>query len=46
MRFYCAGGDADVLQRNVTTMLDHVTTFIDFDTFRNATMSEWIIKSL
>jgi hypothetical protein len=46
MRFYCADGDAELLQRNVTTMLDHVTTFIDFDTFRNYTLSEWIIKSL
>jgi hypothetical protein len=46
MRFYCANGDAVLLQRNVTTMLDHVTTFIDFDTFRNYTLSEWIIKSL
>jgi hypothetical protein len=45
MRFYCANGDAELLQRNVTTMIEHVTTFIDFDTFRNLTLSEWIIKS-
>lgn len=45
MRFYCADGDPERLQRNITTMLEHVSTFIDFDTFRNLTMSEWIVKS-
>lgn len=46
MRFYCGNGDAELLQRNITTMLEHVGTFIDFDTFRNYTMSEWILRSL
>jgi hypothetical protein len=46
MRFYCGDGDPERLQRNITTMLEHVGTFIDFDTFRNYTMSEWTLRSL
>lgn len=46
MRFYCADGDPDTMQRNLTTMLEHVSAFIDFDTMRNLTLSEWIVSSL
>lgn len=45
MRFYCGDGDPDLMQRNIATMLEHVSRFIDFDTFRNYTMSEWILRS-
>jgi hypothetical protein len=45
MRFYCANGNIDTLHRNLGTMLEHVTTFIDLDRLRNLTMSEWILRS-
>ena len=45
MRFYCADGDEQTLHRNLSTMLEHVTAFIDLDRMRNLTMSEWILRS-
>lgn len=46
MLFYCSGGDPEVMNKNITTMLDHVTKLTDLSTLRSMTMSEWIIKSL
>jgi len=45
MRFYCAEGDEQRLQEHLKTMLDHVTAFLDFDTMRVHTLSEWILRS-
>jgi hypothetical protein len=45
MRFYCAGDDPDVLQANVTTMLEHVTRIMDVEHLVSLTMSEWILAS-
>jgi hypothetical protein len=46
MLFFCANGDADTLTKNITTMMEHVGTFIPMDQMRNYPMSEWILKSL
>ena len=46
MLFYCADGSEATMKANVTTMIEHVSQFIDFDTFRNLTLSEYIVKSL
>lgn len=45
MRFYRADGDPDVLQRNLSTMLDHVTHLMDLDRLRVHTMSEYLVRS-
>jgi hypothetical protein len=45
MLFYCADGDPDVMNAHVTQMIDEITAFIDLDTMRSVTMSEWILKS-
>ena len=44
--FFCADGDVDLLNENVTTMLEHGEKLFSFDTMRSLTMSEWIIKTL
>ncbi len=46
MKFYCANGSAETMNANINTMMEHVGTFIDFDSFRNLTLSEWILKSV
>lgn len=46
MRFYRGAGSEETMRENFETMLEHVTTFIDLDTMRNATMSEWMLRSL
>jgi hypothetical protein len=45
MLFYRAEGSVDTMNANVTTMIEHVAAFLDFDTMRNLTMSEWILRS-
>jgi hypothetical protein len=45
MLFYCADGDPEKMTANVTQMIDEITAFIDLDTMRSVTMSEWILKS-
>jgi hypothetical protein len=45
MLFYCSNGSIDTMNANITTMIEHVAVFIDFDTMRNLTMSEWILRS-
>ncbi|MFN8034422.1 MAG: hypothetical protein U0V73_00590 [Acidimicrobiia bacterium] len=46
MLFYCGDGSIETMNANIATMIEHVTTFIDLDTMRNLTMSEWILRSL
>ncbi len=45
MLFYCADGDPDRLNAHVTQMIDEITAFVDLNTLRSVTMSEWILKS-
>ena len=45
MRFYRGDGSVETMNANITTMIEHVSTFIDFDTFRNLTLSEYILKT-
>jgi hypothetical protein len=45
MLFYCADGDPERLNAHVTQMVEEISAFIDLNTFRSATMSEWILKS-
>jgi hypothetical protein len=45
MLFYCADGDPDRMNANVTQMLEEITAFVDLSTLRSVTMSEWILKS-
>jgi hypothetical protein len=45
MLFYCADGDPEVMNAHVTRMIEEITAFIDLDTMRSVTMSEWILKS-
>ena len=46
MLFFDAGGDPEVLTRNITAMLDSVTACLDLDRLRNVTMSEYLVKTL
>lgn len=46
MLFYCGNGSTETMNANITTMIEHVAAFLDFDTMRNLTMSEWILKSV
>jgi hypothetical protein len=43
MRFYCADGDDELLARNMTTMIDSVTAFLDLDRIRCSAMSEYLL---
>ena len=45
MLFYNADGDPEQMQRNLTTMITHISEFLDLDAMRNNTMSEWILLS-
>jgi hypothetical protein len=45
MLFYCADGDPDRMNANVTQMVEEITAFVDLSTLRSVTMSEWILKS-
>jgi hypothetical protein len=45
MLFYCADGDPERMNAHVTQMIEEINAFIDLDTFRSVTMSEWILKS-
>lgn len=45
MLFFCADGDPDRMQANITLMLEEITAFTELDSFRSATMSEWILRS-
>jgi hypothetical protein len=45
MLFFCADGDPERMRANIELMLAEITAFTELDTFRSATMSEWILKS-
>ena len=45
MLFYCADGDPERMNAHVSQMLDEITAFVELDTLRSVTMSEWILKS-
>jgi hypothetical protein len=45
MLFYCADGDPERMNAHVTQMIDEITAFVELDTLRSVTMSEWILKS-
>jgi hypothetical protein len=46
MLFFNAGGDADVMSRNLQRMMDSVNACLDLNRFRTATMSEYFVRSL
>jgi hypothetical protein len=45
MLFYCAGGDKELMQRNVSAMLDSVTAFLDLEDLRSFTASEYLLRT-
>ena len=45
MLFYCASGDPERMNAHVNQMIEEITAFVDLDTLRSVTMSEWILKS-
>jgi hypothetical protein len=45
MLFYCADGDPERMQANITQMIEEINAFTDLSTLRSVTMSEWILKS-
>jgi hypothetical protein len=46
MLFFNAGGDRDLLTRNITAMLDSVNACLDLSRLRNSTMSEYLVSAL
>jgi hypothetical protein len=45
MQFYCGEGDPEKMTANLTLMIEEITAFIELETMRSVTMSEWILKS-
>ena len=45
MRFYNADGDPERMQANLARMLEEIGAFLDLDAMRNATMSEWLLRT-
>jgi hypothetical protein len=45
MLFYCADGDPEKMNANITQMVEEINAFVDLSTLRSVTMSEWILKS-
>lgn len=45
MLFYCAGGDRELMQRNLSAMLDSVTAFLDLADLRSFTTSEYLLRT-
>jgi hypothetical protein len=45
MQFFCGNGDVETLKANINTMIETTTAFIPYETMRNLTMSEWILRS-
>ena len=45
MLFFCAGGDPEKMNANITQMIEEISAFVEMDTFRSFTMSEWMLKS-
>ena len=46
MLFFCADGDTELLNANITTMMEHAMKLFDMNTMRSMTMSEWFLKTL
>jgi hypothetical protein len=46
MQFFCGEGDHERMKANIETMLDTTMQFIPYETMRNVTLSEWILRSL
>jgi hypothetical protein len=45
MLFFNAGGDPDVMNQNLETMMGNVIACLDMDRLRSTTMSEYLLKS-
>jgi hypothetical protein len=45
MLFYCAEGDLEKMNANVTALFEQVAAVFDLNTMRSLTMSEWILRS-
>ncbi|MGP8059082.1 MAG: hypothetical protein ACLP9C_05560 [Acidimicrobiales bacterium] len=45
MLFYCADGDPEQMDTNVTRLFEKVAVVLDLTTMRSITMSEWILRS-
>ncbi len=45
MLFYCAGDDAELMQRNLSAMLESVTAFLDLGELRSFTTSEYLLRT-
>ncbi len=45
MLFFCADGDPEKMNANITQMIEEISAFVEMETFRSYTMSEWILKS-
>lgn len=45
MLFYCADGDPERMNANISQMIEEIDAFVDLSTLRSVTMSEWILKS-
>jgi hypothetical protein len=45
MLFFNAGGDPEVMNRNLETMMGNVIACLDLDRLRSTTMSEYLLKS-
>ena len=43
--FYCADGDRELMQRNLTAMLESVTAFLDLEDLRSFTTSEYLLRT-
>jgi hypothetical protein len=46
MLFFNAGGDPEVMNRNLARMMESVNACLDLSRFRTATMSEYFVRSL
>jgi hypothetical protein len=45
MLFFCAEGDPATMSAHIEQMVQEITAFVDLETMRSVTMSEWILKS-
>lgn len=45
MQFFCGDGDPERMKANINTMIETTMGFIPYETMRNVTLSEWILKS-
>jgi hypothetical protein len=45
MQFFCGEGDQAKMEANLSTMIEEISAFVEMETFRSYTMSEWILLS-